>query len=135
MKAILTATWAAVIFITSIPVSAAQPEWDTRSVRVDYSDLDLTRAPGVSTLKHRVTGAIHQVCDGPAFELREKMQQRACERGAGTGASSQVKNAITSAKQLPSPKSELTASVGAGDKAGSSSRQQIWNRENRIPRR
>jgi UrcA family protein len=133
MKAILTATWAAVMFITSIPVSAAQPEWDTRSVRVDYSDLDLTGVSGVSTLDHRVTGAIRQVCDGPAFELREKMQQRACERGAGTTASKDVQSAISTAKQQSSTKAGTA--VGTIDRTISGSSQTRHNRQNLIPRR
>ena len=134
MKAILTATWAAVMFITSIPASAAQPEWDTRSVRVDYSDLDLTGASGISTLEHRVTGAIRQVCDGPAFGLREKMQQRACERSAGTTASKDVQNAISTAKQQSSTNAGGTA-VGTIDRTNSGSSQTRSNRQNLIPRR
>ena len=134
MKAILTATWAAVLFITSLPASAAQPDWNTRSVRVDYSDLDLTGESGVSTLEHRVAGAIHQVCDGPAFELREKMQQRACERGAGTAASKDIGNAFATAKQL-STRAGGTAAAGTTGGTISGSSQARGNRQNLIPRR
>ena len=135
MKAILTAAWAAIVFITSLPASAAQPESTARSVSVDYSDLDLTRAQGVSTLEHRVNGAIRQVCDGPAFGLNEKLQQHACERSAQTTASSSVQNAITTARQLPSAKSMGTATPGVPDKTISSSTHRLWNSHNRIPRR
>jgi UrcA family protein len=134
MKAILTATWAAVLFITSIPASAAQSAWDTRSVRVDYSDLDLTRAPGASTLEHRVTGAIHQVCDWPAFELREKIRQRACERGVGTAASKDIQNAIATARQRPSTRAGA-ALAGTADRTISGSRQTEGDKQHFISRR
>lgn len=98
MKAILTAAWAALVFITSLPAAAAQPDSTTQRVSVGYSDLDLTRAPGVSTLEHRVNGAIRQVCDGPTFGLNETMQQRSCERAARMEASRDLQNMITAAK-------------------------------------
>lgn len=136
MKTILTATWAAVLFISSLPASAAQPEWNTRSVQVEYSDLDLTRPAGVSTLEHRVSGAVHQVCDGPAFGLQERMQQRACEGAAQSAASRDIEKAVTTAKQLQSTKSAGTAATtSAVDKAISGSKQQLWNRGNRVPGR
>ena len=133
MKALVTAAWAAVLFITSIPAPAAQPEWDTRSVRVDYSDLDLAGQSGVSTLEHRVTGAMRQVCDGPAFELSEKMQQRACERRAGTAASKEFQNAVAAPKQS-STKTEGTA-AGTVDRTISGSSQPRSNRQATAPRR
>src|ERR1700751_1355257 len=113
MKAILTATWAALLFVTSLPASAARLELGTQSIQVDYSDLDLTRANGVSTLEHRVNAAVHQVCGPPAFELREKTRQ---QRSAGTAAFADIKNAITTARELPSTKSVGTATTGAADK-------------------
>ena len=135
MKAILTAAWAAVVFVTSLPASAAQPELTTRSASVDYSDLDLTRTSGVSTLEHRVNGAIRQVCDGPAFGLSEKLQQHACERSARTTASRSVQNAITTARELSSAKSFGTVTPGAVDKTISSSSRQLWPSHNRVPPR
>lgn len=135
MKAILTAAWAAVLFLTSLPASANQPEWDTRRVQVNYSDLDLTGARGVSTLQHRVTGAIHQVCGGPAFESHDEMQQRACERAAGTAASRDVEDAIAASRQLASPRSVGTAAAGALKKTISSSSQPRANALNPLPRR
>lgn len=135
MKAILTAAWAAIVFITSLPASAAQPESTARSVSVDYSDLDLTRAQGVSTLEHRVNGAIRQVCDGPAFGLNDKLQQHACARSAQTAASRSVQTAITTARQLPSAKSIGTITPTVPDKTISNFSQQLWISHNRIPRR
>jgi UrcA family protein len=129
MKAILTATWAALMFITAIPASAAQPEWDTRSVRVDYSDLDLARESGASTLEHRVTGAIRQVCDGPALELNDKMQQRACQRSAGTAASKDIQKAIATSKQ------QSSTAAGTADRIISSSSQTRSISQNLSPRR
>jgi UrcA family protein len=69
MKAILTAAWAGVLFVTSLPAAAAQPPAsksfaDVRHVKVDYSDLDLTKSRGLTTLQHRVSGAIARACDG-----------------------------------------------------------------------
>src|SRR4051812_44646019 len=135
MKAFLTAAWAAVLFVTSLPASAAQPQLDTQSVKVDYSDLDLTGARGASTLEHRVAGAIRQVCDGPAFGLSEQMQKHACERRAGTAASADIKKAITTARQLRSTNSTGTVAAAAVDKTISSSGEQRWNSRTRIPRR
>jgi len=96
MKAILSALFATVAFIASIPASAAEPQLETRSIKVNYSDLDLTKAQGVSTLQHRVSGAVRQVCDDPAFDLNEKIQQHACTRAAGRAARSDISKAIAS---------------------------------------
>ena len=135
MKAILTAAWAAVLFVASLPASAAQPDWNTRSVRVDYSDLDLTGKAGVSTLEHRVSGAIHQVCGGSAFGLSEKMLQRDCERSTGSAGSRSIENSVTAARQLPRTEPSGTAATGAVDKTISRSGQlRSISRERTLPR-
>lgn len=102
MKAILTAAWAAVLFVTSLPAAAAQPPADVRHVKVDYSDLDLTKSRGQTTLQHRVNGAISQACAGSSFTLRDKMDRSGCISAARTGASRDVADAIAKAKQSSS---------------------------------
>jgi len=42
---------------------AAVPELTPRSVRVRFSDLDLSKADGVTALKARIRGAARQVCE------------------------------------------------------------------------
>ena len=134
MKAILAALFATVAFVSSIPASAAQPELETRSIAIGYSDLNLAGSHGVSTLEQRVNGAIRQVCDGPAFELRDKIQQRACERSAGTAAIKSIQNAVSSARQFPttSPAGTSASSVVDRPVAGSSQHNSI--RRALIPR-
>jgi UrcA family protein len=137
MKAILTAAWAAVLFVTSLPAAATQPDWDQRSVKVDYSDLDLTKAHGVSALQHRVTGAIRQVCDnGGGFSLQEKMQQRACAKQAGSKAAIGVDQAIAAARQkMDWAKSSGTTAVSRADKGFLSSNQQPGIAREPLPKR
>jgi UrcA family protein len=136
VKAILTAAWAAVLFVTSLPAAATQPDWDQRSVKVDYSDLDLTKAHGVSALQHRVTGAIRQVCDNGDFSLQEKMQQRACAKQAGSKAAIGVDQAIAAARQKMdwANSSGTTAASGTGKPFFSSSQQPGIAREP-LPKR
>jgi UrcA family protein len=124
MKAILTALWATVVFINSIPASAAEPQWETRSAKVDYSDLDLTGPRGISTLEHRVSGVVHQVCGEPAFDLGEKLQQRACERRAQTDASSDISHVATTARQSQSTSSVAASAAAINGKTLPGSAQQ-----------
>ena len=82
MKILLTAASAAVLLATALPANAAEPELDTRTAKVSYSDLDLANPRGVSTLQNRVSGAISQVCSGPNVGLQASLDQRACETKA-----------------------------------------------------
>jgi UrcA family protein len=124
MKAILTAAWAAVLFISAMPAAAAAPGYEARSVKVDYSDLDLTRAQGVSTLQHRVSGAIHRVCDDADFTLRAKMQQHACAAMARNTANNDVEQAIASARKQRWAGSIGTAPAGKTGKSISTTAKQ-----------
>jgi UrcA family protein len=135
MKVILTAAWAAVLFITSLPASAGQPEWGIRSVRVDYSDLDLTKAAGVSAFERRTAGAIREVCDEPIFGLREKLWQRDCELTAGSAATTDIEDAVAAAKKLPRTKPSVPPAASADGNKILPSGQQPWIGRNRIPER
>jgi UrcA family protein len=132
MKAILTAAWAAALLGTALPAAAAQPDVDTRTVKVDYSDLNLASPRGISTLQNRVSGAISQVCGGPSFSAQESVQQRACERTARSAAVRDVANAVTSTKQLTSATSP--ASSTAPELNRTTSIQQRWSRRTSITR-
>jgi UrcA family protein len=135
MKAFLAAFCATVAFVSSIPASAAQPDLETRSATVGYSDLNLAGSHGVSTLEQRVNGAIHQVCVGPAFELSDKIQQRACERSARTTAAKSIQNAISSARQVPSTSSVEGLATSHVDRSFVGSSQHGSIRRTLIPRR
>jgi len=113
MKAIMSAFWATALFVMSIPAAGATPQLETRSATVNYSDLDLTRAQGVSTLQQRVSGAAHQVCGRLAVELHEPMQRQACEAAAQKNANKAIESAVAGAKPLPSISPESTAKVAA----------------------
>lgn len=101
MKTILTAACGAVLFATSLPAIAAEPDLETRTIKIDYSNLDLTNARGVAKLEHRVSSAISQVCGGPSFNVQESLQQHSCEGAARNAASRDMQNAIGYARQLP----------------------------------
>lgn len=101
VKTMLTAACAAMLVMTSQGASAAEPDFDTRTVKVDYSSLDLTNASGVAALETRVRGTIHEVCGGPSFDRLQSQQQQACERAARASASRQIQDAVVSARQLP----------------------------------
>jgi UrcA family protein len=127
MKAILSAAWAAVLFISALPAAASIPDYDTRSVTVDYSDLDLSHARGVSTLQDRVSGAVRTVCGGPASGLFEQSDQHRCIKIAASTAAGDVGKAIAAARQQPWMQSSTIArTVGStgSDKTGSVLKQQ-----------
>lgn len=135
MKAILTASWAVVLFITSLPAAAAQPNFNSPTIKVDYSDLNLAGPRGVSTLEHRVTRAIGNVCGGPSFNVQETMQRRACENAAQTAASRDIQNAVTIARRPANSSLAVTPSSNIVDKAVSTSTQPHWPTHHLIPRR
>lgn len=136
MKAILTAAWAAVLFVSSLPASAALPQYDTRSVKVDYSNLDLTKAQGVSTFQHRISGAVREVCGGPAFGFQEQMQQRACASSANGAARNDADKAIANARQQPwTGTAEGNAGTRTFDKSFLTGQGQSRTIQRTIPRR
>jgi UrcA family protein len=134
MKDIVTAAWAAALLVTALPATAAEPDLETRSVKVVYSDLNLASEGGVSRLQSRVSGAIRQVCGGPTFGLQESLQQHACENNARTAASRDVQNAITSARQLPNPNQTVRSTATVDNRAASPSAWQPWSRRSLISR-
>src|SRR5687767_13659944 len=67
-------------------------DWTTQEIRVSYADLDISRAPGASTLYHRIEAAARKVCT-PASSgdpLRFRMQFKACYNKAVEDAVAQV---------------------------------------------
>ena len=72
----------------------AFPQEETRRIKVDYSDLDLTKQQGVIKLERRVKGAVRQVCGDSGISLHEKALQRECARKAGTQAADDVAKAV-----------------------------------------
>ena len=59
-KFTIVAFTALLTLVTGCPATAQQI-----SRVVTYHDLDLTRAPGVKTLRHRLTRAVNYVCRAP----------------------------------------------------------------------
>lgn len=73
-------------------------ENDVPVARVSFADLDLTGQPGQRTLRHRVTGAIHTVCE-PAL-MGEPVAYSFCQGSAWAEARPQMAAAIARAGRL-----------------------------------
>ena len=79
------------------PASAAQ-QGDTRSIKVRYGDLDLSRTADVARLNRRIAGAVKAVCG--SYDLRnlpEATNARACRKEAIAAAGPKVKLAVARA--------------------------------------
>ena len=101
MKVLLTAFWGAVLFISSLPAAAIPLRDDTRSVTINYSDLNLAKPAGVRTLKRRVRGAIRQVCNDGDFTIQQTMAQHECAAKAGAQGQQGIEDAVSRARQQP----------------------------------
>ena len=78
----------------------AEPD-NTLTERVPFASLDLTTSGGQKRLHFRVAGAVERVCLRDVG--RDGLQDPGyfvCERNAWSGASPQIANAITRAKQI-----------------------------------
>lgn len=55
----------------------------TKSVQVDYADLNIASPAGMATLERRIAGAADRVCDAhPTAELAERTAIRQCRKAA-----------------------------------------------------
>jgi len=63
-------------------VAAQAGDLEQKSVRVDYSDLDLLSSSGHATLMGRIDSAAREVCGPAGPELQAWQSSRACRRAA-----------------------------------------------------
>ena len=83
----------------------------TRSIKVGYSDLDLTTQAGADTLYHRIRGAARQVCGYDGSSFWDQRSFRNCFNGAVGNAVATVNNPLLTA--LSAGKSPaMTAMLG-----------------------
>ena len=79
------------------PTVTAQRNNDVRTVRVDYSDLRITSASGMETLRARIEGAVKTVCGDNADIriVRATRAQEECQDEARDHAMAQVDQAVS----------------------------------------
>jgi UrcA family protein len=74
---------------------------DAKTVRVIYTDLDLTNAAGVEELQHRVKWALGAVCGAPDLrDLTAVQAAAACRKQARVSSQTQIALAVDHAEQL-----------------------------------
>jgi UrcA family protein len=79
----------------AMAIDAAAPS--TRSVTVNYGDVNLTTPAGASTLYQRLEGAARTVCGDPGRSLGELRSWKDCYDGAIDGAVAAVNNPMVTA--------------------------------------
>jgi UrcA family protein len=96
---LFTASFAALVLASTSFAGAAATADDAPSVRVTYSDLDLTRDAGVERLYSRLRRAADSVCgDTDIHDMRRAARQRACVAHALDAAVEAVHSAKLSAR-------------------------------------
>lgn len=73
--------------VASSLIAAAPAMADMKTTEVRHADLDLSSPAGRDRLQLRIKQAVKQVCGSPrGFTIKERQDQRACERDALTRA-------------------------------------------------
>jgi UrcA family protein len=70
----------ATVGLLTVAAQAGEPE--QKSVRVDYSDLNLLSSSGHAALVARINGAVKEVCGPEGHELQAQQSYRACRQAA-----------------------------------------------------
>jgi UrcA family protein len=95
-------------------LGAAQASADhaiaTRSITVNYRDLNLSTIEGATALYQRLKGAAHRVCDEPTSGLDEHRAYQACYRAAIADAVAKVNSPLLT-KVFDGPNSKATATA------------------------
>jgi UrcA family protein len=88
----------ALIALVGVAVPASAQE---AMRRVSYTDLDLSRPEGATTLQHRVSGAIREVCgETDPRDLHKNRLVLQCRRDAQVTSQTQVALAVDRAQAL-----------------------------------
>ena len=93
--------FASAVCVAAALLAAPAMAQDAKTVRVIYTDLDLTRAAGVETLQHRVKRALVSVCGDPdPRDLSAVQATAACRKQARVSSQTQIASAVDHAEQL-----------------------------------
>jgi UrcA family protein len=93
--------------------ASAGPGTETRSVTVNYRDLNLSTIEGATTLYQRLRGAARAVCDGPGTGLHAYQEWRSCYQAAIADAVSKVNSPLLTALHSgPDKNANVTAMLG-----------------------
>ena len=98
-KTLILVAAGAAAWLASAGAMAAGSD-DTRSVRVSYADLDLSKAAGVDSLRSRLRQASEKVCGGSSDirDLGTSAAQRQCSARALSAALEQLRTAQHAAR-------------------------------------
>ena len=77
--------------------ASAAPTVTTRSVTVNYRDLNLSTIEGAITLYQRLKGAARTVCDGPEAGVSAYLEWKSCYQAAMADAVKKVNNPLLTA--------------------------------------
>ena len=106
--------WSLAFTSVACLLGAAQASADhaiaTRSVTVNYRDLNLSTIEGATTLYERLKGAARRVCDEPTSGLDQHRAYQACYRAAIADAVTKVNNPLLT-KVFEGPNSKATATA------------------------
>ena len=91
---------------------AAQALASEPSIKVSYSDLDLSTPAGAQTLYHRISGAARTVCGFEGADLIEQQVWKACYRGAVADAVAKVNSPLLTAVASGKSVSTTVAMIG-----------------------
>jgi UrcA family protein len=81
----------AVALVFSASAARAENLVETRSIVVNYGDLDLRQPAGRSTLEQRVASAVNRLCPTPpSLHLLSQNHRQACKAAAWAGARLQL---------------------------------------------
>ena len=91
-----TALVASILSLTTLDAAATTPT-DTRSITVDYGDLNLDRQAGIAKLYSRIKGAARRVCDEQSNDQTVSKQiHRACVKQAVSNAVARIDRPLLS---------------------------------------
>ncbi len=108
MKPLHAAFAAAVITMSAAAAPAKAADRETQSIKVDYSDLDLSSRAGVNALRHRLVAASRDVCGEGDVRQADAPDQRACREAALQDALRDLRRVVAS---VPAQHDTAVASV------------------------
>lgn len=99
LKSIQRSTFCSVAFTSVVCLlGAAQASGaelsGTRSITVNYRDLNLATIQGATTLYQRLTRAAHSVCDGPESGVHAYQEWKSCYQAAMADAVTKVNSPL-----------------------------------------
>lgn len=108
-----------VALVTAVTVSAHDWDWNEDrppSLRVNFSDLNLSTAQGQTTLDRRIARAVDRICGRVSFSsIAQRMEIERCRRNALRSTETQVARAVNRARDRGIALAATSIAPPAGD--------------------